>query len=107
MKDMEKIKRIDIKEFRAKGYLQEINRKFLHPLGMALEVDILEDGSEALKGIWDYREDEEGMLYSKDMTHESSFKKMLKELKKSLMIRESLEKKSLVFSFSQYVRNNL
>jgi hypothetical protein len=42
-----KIKRIDIKEFREKGYLQELNRRFSHPLG----------------GIWDYCGDKEGIYY--------------------------------------------
>lgn len=35
---MSQPKRIDIKEFREKGYLQELNRNFLHPLGLALEI---------------------------------------------------------------------
>jgi hypothetical protein len=35
---MSEIKRIDIAEFRAEGYMQEINRRLLHPLGLALEV---------------------------------------------------------------------
>lgn len=60
---MSEIKKIDIKEFREKGYLQELNRNFLHPLGLALEIVIEEDGTEKLGGIWDYREDKEGMIY--------------------------------------------
>jgi len=58
------ISRMDIKEFREKGYLQEANRLFFHPLGLALEVVIDEEtGSEAIGGIWDYREDPEGMVF--------------------------------------------
>ena len=65
---MEKIKRIDIKEFRAKGFLQEANRKFFHPLGLALEVIINDEtGEEGLGGIWDYRNDDEGMFFSPNM----------------------------------------
>ncbi len=56
------IKRMDIKEFREKGYLQELNRRFLHPLGLALEI-IVEGDKEKIGGIWDYREDKEGILY--------------------------------------------
>jgi hypothetical protein len=59
----EEIKRIDMKEFREKGFLQEVNRKFFHPLGLALEVIIDEEGTVKLGGIWDYREDPEGLLY--------------------------------------------
>ena len=59
----DKIKRIDIKEFREKGYLQEVNRRFLHPLGLALEVKLNDDGEEVLGGVWDSRDDEEGIYY--------------------------------------------
>ena len=58
------IKKIDIKEFRDKGYLQELNRRFLHPLGLALSVKVNDDGSETLDSIWDYREDSEGIYYN-------------------------------------------
>ena len=58
------IKRIDIKEFREQGFLQEVNRKFFHPLGLALEVIIDDDtGEEKLGGVWDYRDDPEGMFF--------------------------------------------
>lgn len=64
----EEIKRIDIKEFREKGFLQEVNRQFFHPLGLALEVVINdEDGTESLGGIWDYRDDPEGVFFGQDM----------------------------------------
>ncbi len=42
------IERIDIKEFREKGYLQEVNRRFFHPLGLALEIIIKDDKIERL-----------------------------------------------------------
>lgn len=65
---MVNIKRIDIKEFRAKGFLQEVNRKFFHPLGLALEVIIKDEtGEESLGGIWDYRDDQEGMFFESAM----------------------------------------
>lgn len=60
-------KYIDIKEFREKGFLQEANRLFFHPVGLALEVVQHEDGSETLGGIWDYRDDPEGITFSDDM----------------------------------------
>lgn len=63
---MKDVKRIDIKEFREEGYLHELNRLFLHPLGLALEVVVEEDGSEHLGGVWDYRDDPEGMIYGED-----------------------------------------
>lgn len=38
------IKYMDIAAFRGQGYLQEVNRRFLHPLGLALEVTVVDDG---------------------------------------------------------------
>jgi hypothetical protein len=57
------IKRISITEFRSEGYLQELNRRFLHPLGLAIEVEIADDGTERLGGVWDYRDDPEGISF--------------------------------------------
>ena len=45
------------------GFLQEANRIFFHPLGLALEVVVEEDGTERLGGVWDYRDDPEGMIF--------------------------------------------
>ncbi len=70
-------KNIDIKEFREKGYLQELNRRFLHPLGLALEISIDDDGNEKLGGIWDCREDREGIYYditNSDLERKITFK---------------------------------
>jgi hypothetical protein len=64
----EKIKRIDLDDFRRLGFLQELNRRFLHPLGLALEVYVDKDTGKVtgLGGIWDYRDDEEGMFFGDD-----------------------------------------
>jgi len=62
---MSDVKRIDIKEFQDFGYLQEVNRQFLHPLGMALEIIINDETGEiALGGIWDYRDEPDGMAFA-------------------------------------------
>lgn len=60
---MDEIKYIDIREFREAGYLQEVNRRVLHPLGLALEVTVEADGTEHLSGVWDYRDDPEGITF--------------------------------------------
>ena len=75
---MSKIKRIDIKEFHEMGLLAELNRAFLHPLGLALEVVIDDDGTEKLGGIWDYRDDPEGVLFSKEYFPYETIKKAQK-----------------------------
>lgn len=56
-------KRMTVKEFREQGYLQEVNRLFLHPLGLALEVVKEDDGSERFGEVWDERDDDEGIIY--------------------------------------------
>lgn len=60
---MENIKKIDIREFREMGYLQEANRRFFHPLGLAIELNVKDNGDHSIGGIWDYREDKEGIYY--------------------------------------------
>lgn len=60
-----KPKKMSAKEFREQGYLQELNRRFLHPLGLALEV-VVEDGEITGFGeVWDSREDPEGYIYGR------------------------------------------
>jgi hypothetical protein len=54
---------ISVKEFRELGFLQELNRQFLHPLGLALEVRVDSDGNETLGDIWDFRTDPTGIFY--------------------------------------------
>jgi hypothetical protein len=55
--------RIDIAEFRELGFVQEINRLILHPCGLALSVDIGDDGAETLGGVFDDRGDPEGWYF--------------------------------------------
>lgn len=62
------ITHIDIKDFVEEGYLHEVNRQFLHPLGLALAVDIDDENeTHSLSGIWDYRDDPEGMLFGDEV----------------------------------------
>ena len=58
-----KINRMDVKEFAEFGFLQEVNRQFFHPLGLALEVEIHKGDKYKLGGIWDYRTDAEGIAF--------------------------------------------
>lgn len=66
----EPIKYITAQEFRDEGYLQEANRRFFHPLGLALEMRWGKDGQDdelaVIAGIWDYREDPEGIFFTLD-----------------------------------------
>lgn len=58
------IKYMDLGEFKNLGYLQELNRQFLHPRGLALEMDVDDEGNWSFGGVWDYREDPEGMNFA-------------------------------------------
>lgn len=64
---MSHIKRMNISEFRSEGYLQEVNRQFFHPLGLALEVMVDKDGNERISSVWDFREEPGGMYYAEDV----------------------------------------
>lgn len=54
---------ITVAEFREQGYLQEVNRRLLHPLGLALVAESLE-GFEVIRGVRDDRADPEGIIYA-------------------------------------------
>ena len=55
---------ISIAEFRALGFVQEINRRILHPAGLALEVSRdPETGAEHISGVQDHRSDPEGVYF--------------------------------------------
>ena len=57
------IKHADIGTLREMGVIQEANRVFFHPLGLALEVTSNEGEPESISGIWDCMDDPEGVLY--------------------------------------------
>lgn len=62
----EPIEYMDPQEFIDGGYLQELNRRFLHPLGLALEVQAA-DGNEFITRVWDYRSDPDGMNFGGEL----------------------------------------
>jgi len=98
------IKKIDIKEFREKGYLQEVNRMFLHPLGLALSVSVDDNANEKLDGIWDYRDDEEGIIYdiaNSDTDRQNRFKKNISFISDELEGRKERRKEILGFDIEK------
>lgn len=111
-------KRIDIAEFRKLGFLQEVNRLFFHPRGLALEI-VSEDSdcfscgghgefrgvkcdtcdgegtlhSEKLGGVWDYRDDPEGILYALPLKIDTDkVRHVEREFQKHEGVRKSLLK---------------
>ena len=69
------VKVMPIKEFRELGFVQEANRLFFHPRGLALEVIIGDNNNpDRVGNIWDYREDPEGIVFN-DLTNSCARKK--------------------------------
>jgi hypothetical protein len=54
---------IDLKEFVEFGFLQEANRRFFHPLGLAMTFTVNEDGLPSFVGFADFRDDPEGCYF--------------------------------------------
>lgn len=62
---MSEIKWMDLNEFMSLGFLQEANRLFFHPLGLALAFTCDDETGEVINiaGIWDCRDDPEGVIF--------------------------------------------
>lgn len=60
-------KHMAVVDFMDEGFLQEANRLFFHPRGLALSVVIESGGSARLSGIRDCREDPEGIVFAKGL----------------------------------------
>jgi len=92
------IKKMDINEFVEKGYLQELNRQFLHPLGLALEIETdHKTNTTRISGIWDCRSEQDGIIFdyqnaSSDRIERAKFKKdyVENEMKNRLKVRKEL-----------------
>jgi hypothetical protein len=54
---------IDLKEFVEFGFLQEANRRFFHPLGLAMTFTVNEEGLPSFMGFQDFRDDPEGCYF--------------------------------------------
>lgn len=65
--NMAEIVTMPVAEFRRLGYLQELNRNYLHPHGLALSIEVDENGNESFGIIWDYRNDAEGLIFADDL----------------------------------------
>jgi len=72
---------MSLREFVEGGYLQELNREFLHPLGLAMSVIIEEDddGNVEFGGIVDSRDDPEGIVFAEDMIDKDKVDKVSEE----------------------------
>jgi len=91
----EEINRIPAEEvakfFLENGILFELNRTILHPYGLALEVKQDDEGNWVFGGLWDYRDDPEGMLFAQELFEagEDKWNKFQQEHKKNIDSRLS------------------
>lgn len=84
------VKRLPIVEFRALGFLQEANRLFFHPHGLALEVVVGDDGAQRLGGVWDYRGDPEGVAFGPGLIDPENVARVEAELERHVSARLEL-----------------
>lgn len=79
----EETKYIDLEEFCDVGFLQEANRQFFHPLGLALEVNV----AKGTMRVWDYRDDSEGVVFDPDAIKVDRIANVHRERLRHLMSR--------------------
>lgn len=101
--DVDPVNRMNIKEFLELGFLQEANRLFFHPRGLALEVTIDKEEYK-ISGVWDYRDDPGGIFFY------FSEEDLEKAIQKSKRVQQEFEKneehrKALMGSAIQPLRN--
>lgn len=83
-------KTITVKEMRELGLLQELNRTFFHPLGLALEV-IIDDktGEERIERLWDNRDDPEGWVFDDGLIDAEKAKAIQAQFEERAQVRLS------------------
>ena len=63
MSEEQSIKTVPWEEIVSGGYLLEANRRFFHPLGLALYCSMDEEGKIVRAGVFDARDDKEGFHF--------------------------------------------
>jgi len=66
------------KELLEFGYVQEVNRRFFHPLGMAMAVSNI-GRNYSFDGVWDLRKDPEGLTFGDGVMSEEKFRRVEEE----------------------------
>lgn len=81
------VKKMTAAEFRRQGYLQELNRRFLHPLGLTLQVIRDEDGTERFDDVWDNRDDPQGLLFETGVINSEQAERIHREGEEKYEVR--------------------
>ena len=72
---MSERKIMSVEEFQKSGLLQEVNRRFLHPIGLAISiVEDLDTGKVHFGEIFDYSAEADGMIFAEEVTSTSEWK---------------------------------
>lgn len=95
---MPPVKKMSPREFRELGYLQELNRRFLHPLGLALEIGLDGDGNERFGKVWDCRDDPEGLIFAPGVIDPDKALRVQMEAERKKIARQKLLKGEFVQS---------
>lgn len=86
-------KYMDLSEFQKLGFIQEINRLILHPAGLAISLEVDDNGKINEFGpILDYQDDPEGMIFN-DLQNEIAITKEKNVKNLQEQHREAREKK--------------
>lgn len=67
-------KMVPLEELLDMGLIFEINRQILHPLGMAIAVEVDPDNPDfesRFAGVWDSRDDPEGFIFDEELLVDS------------------------------------
>jgi hypothetical protein len=76
--------KMDLREFVDFGYLQELNRLFLHPLGLALSIVVDDDGRVDLDCVFDDRADLDGILFAEGLLDPAKAQRVEREMNERL-----------------------
>ncbi len=90
------MKKVRLKEFQARGYLQEANRLFFHPLGMALTFKKLEKGNVEYLCIADYRKEPGGYMFEDLSDNVAKRKSDYVNKKRALIAKERMKKHGFI-----------
>lgn len=89
----EGINTMSLNDFVKLGYLQEVNRQFFHPMGMALSVIGDEKGQfQGFGPIWDYRHDLEGIRFGDKIDQDVLQKAQHVKFHKKKMAKERFQR---------------
>ncbi len=87
---MVEVKPMNLRAFMDEGYLQEANRQFFHPLGLALAV-VFQDGEPTCACVvQDARGDIEGIIYPEPIDAEKAHRILKEQARRGVARRKAL-----------------